>query len=269
MKDKRQFLVLEAAGFRIKFIFEPTELIYYKNVLMDELSKVFKGGGFLTSSNKKANFEIFFVSDIEKNSVLIREFGKKYYFLSQERNFSKRKVTIFYSTSLRLVDILLRDIFAYLLKGKGFLLHCSAFKDGDGVLHAFLAPSGGGKTTAYNLLFYKGFKRFNDDILIIKKGSYAWKFFSPPFIEKQNKPIKNEVSKAKIYFVEKAEKALKTKIEDKKSIVPKFLEQIWLAQEKIDRETLKSALAFVSNNDFYYLSTTLNRREVRRVFNEN
>lgn len=262
-----QGLFLETAGFVIKLVFEPTEQVYFKRRLLEEVERVWGKGGFLLSSPKKAAFEIrLSASQIE---ILQKEKGKRHYYSTFLRDFPKNKVTTFYHIGLLAFQVLLKEVFTFLVKNGGFLFHASGCLDKTGDLKIFSAPQEGGKTTVSNLLSKgEGLVKFSDDILIVRKIRNSWRFFSPPFIEKQALPVKREAKNAEIFFIEKSKKAAKKELQDSKVILPLVLNQIWSKTGSIDKRTLKNIMAFVQDNKFFWLNSVLDEKALRRVLYE-
>ena len=258
---------LDVAGFVVKFRFSPTEQVFYKKKLIETIGEIWDREGFLLKKGKKADFTLEFIPEAGKSEVLVRKLEQKFFFLIAKKNFQKRKFSLYYSVSPRLLDILLREIFVFLLKKDGFLLHCSSLLDKNGVLSAFMAHSGGGKTTAASLLS-KNRVLFSDDVVIVRKDKKGWLFFSPPFVEKEKLPLNLKARKAKLYFVKKGAVPSKTKMNDKSKVLPLFLEQVWQEREGNSRFNLGVILKFIQDNEFYSLETTLDKNAVGRVFNE-
>ena len=260
MKEVKFYL--SHAGETIEISFAPTEFVYLQENLLSQFIKVW--GSFLVRS-KRADFRINVVPEETKDSVFVREGGKKYYFLTFLRDFRHNRVTTYYSAGIRNLDTLLKEVFAYLLEKDGFLLHCSSLKDKNGQLHAFLARSGGGKTTTASTLSGKGFAKFGDDIMIVRKLKGKWRFFSPPFIEKDRAPVKGESASARLCLVKKTKKAYLRRLEDRKKVLPFLLGQVWLRDGKLSKKTLVSVISFLKDNDFYELGAILNKKEMRKL----
>lgn len=255
---------ISAAGFIVKLNFYPTERVFQKNLLIKNIKTVW--GRFLTKSSRKYDFEIRILSE-EGGEVVVRDDGRKYYFLTLNRNFSKRRVTIYYSIGLPNLDLLLKEILAFLTARDGFLLHGSSLIDGTGNLLVFMAPSGGGKTTTAANLKDGNHQVFSDDIVIVRKLKGKWHFFSPPFIEKLNPPKSNKTTQATFFIVRKSKKASVNAVADKRKILPGILGQIWV-REKMSKSILQNAIRFVNENDFYILSASLDKKAMKKAVYE-
>ncbi len=271
--EKTQKFFLKAAGFVIKLVFKPTEQVYFKGRLIDEVFRFWSSGGFLLSSSKKTDFEIRFtdtnLTDTNLIEVVHKQRKIKQFYLIFQRDFASGKVIAYYHTNLPALQMLLKEVFTFLIKRDGFLLHASGCLDKAGNLQLFLAPSGGGKTTVSDLLSKgKGFIKFSDDILIIRKMGGQWNFFSPPFVEKQTLPVKREAEKAELFFIKRSKKAAKMEICDSKKVLRLLLKQIWSKTGDIDKKTLKNAMAFSIENRFYWLDSVLDAKAMRRILYE-
>lgn len=265
-----QTLYIQVAGFVIRLVFEPTESVFFKRKFLKGVQEIWGKGGFLRATTKKADFEIRFVRDASQIEILQKERGTKHYYLTFQRDFGSRKVSTFYYIGTPALQMLLREILAFLVSKDGFLLHASSCLDESGNLFVFLAPSGGGKTTVADLLSkLSGFVKFSDDMLIVRKVRNKWVFFSPPFVEKDDLPTKRKTEAAKIFFVRKSNSASEEKISDKRKILKLVLKQLWLRSGEIERKTLSTAISFASENDFYMLKSSLSTEEMQRVLDEN
>lgn len=266
LSEKTQELFLEVAKFVIKMVFEPTEAVFFKQKLLEVISEVLGKGRFLVGTRKKWDFEIRFIADRGRMKIVEREGGREHYYLAFKRNFSRGKIKTFYSVSLQAILMLLREIFAYLLQKDGFLLHASSCLSQKGKLKIFLAPQGGGKTTVADLLSKtKGFVKFSDDILLIRKRKGRWHFFSPPFVEKEMLPTKRKAKDAKIFFVKKSKVPSKKKLDNKDKVLRLILKQIWVRTEKLEKQTLANVMSFVTENEFHQLKSTFDAKQMREV----
>ncbi|MFZ5932517.1 MAG: hypothetical protein ACOYT7_00295 [Patescibacteria group bacterium] len=267
LKEKTQELYLASAGFVVRLVFSPTEQVFYKRKLVETVREIWGKEGFLRRKGRIPDFTVEFRPEGGRSEVLVREVEQKFFFLIVKKDFQKKKFSLYYSVSPRLLDVLLREIFVFLLQKEGFLLHCSSLLDKNGILSAFMAHSGGGKTTTANLLS-KSRVVFSDDVVIVRKNKKGWLFSSPPFVEKEKLPLNLKAQKAKLYFVEKGNVASKNKITDKSKILPRFLEQIWQERKGESSFNLGIILKFVRDNEFYNLITTLDKNAMGRVFDE-
>ncbi len=269
LKEQAQVFFLKIAGFIIKIVCEPTEQVFFKRKLIEAIQQVWDKGGFLGKTSKTWDFEIRFVSRASRMRIIQKEGGKKDYYLTSERDFKSRKAIVFYHTSFFVLQILLKEIMAFLLMRDGFLLHASSCQDEKGNLKAFLAPSGGGKTTIANLISKaRTFVKFSDDILLIRKTRGKWLFFSPPFVEKEMLPTKRKAKDIEIFFIKKSKSPSKEKLNENDKILRFILKQVWVRKEKLEKQTLANVMAFVAENEFYQLRSVLDLKEMRKVLYE-
>lgn len=267
-KDKPQTICLEAAGLTISLVFEPCEQIFFKQRLFDAIG-FWRKAGFIKKSSKKSDFQIIFRQD-DKNSVEIHQKDNKHYYLTFVRDFEKRRVETYYHIGLIELQILLKEVFAFLLeKNNGFMLHASGVIGEKKNLKLFMAKTGGGKTTVSNLLAgSRKYKKFCDDVVVVKKIGKKWNYFSPPFVEKTHISTKTRASKAKLYFVKKSKKASVKPVNNKSATTKRFLEQVWFREETVGPKGLSLVLEFIENNDFYLLNSVLNTSRLKGVLNE-
>lgn len=267
---KTQDFYIKVAGFTIKIVLGPAEQIIFKRNTIESIRKTWEKGGFLkTTSSIKPDFEIRFASTASEMGIVEKNNGKDHYYLAVRRDFASRRVEVFYFTSLPALTILMKEILSFLVKNDGFLLHASGCQDKKGNLKLFLAPSGGGKTTAVNLLSKgKACVKFSDDILVVRKKKEKWYFFSPPFIEKDIFPTKRKTKLAEMYFVRKSKLASKKLLTKKDNVLSEVLRQIWVSSGKLEKETLASAMSFVAENEFYLLKATLNAKVMQKLLYE-
>ena len=258
--DKEYFL--SQAGFSVRVVFKPTEFGYAQKVLISSFQKAW--AGFLSRRSKKVDFTVVVSSDAGDKEILVRG-GRRYYYLTYTRDFAHGKIDTYYTVNLRGLDLLFREIFAFLIRKDGFLLHASSVVDRKGALSVFMARSGGGKTTTASLYKGGGYYKFGDDIILVRKMSGRWKFFSPPFIEKNEIPRKNQASRAKFYVVKKSLKPNLALIKEKKVLLPFLLGQIWLNRGTLEKPVLKTALLFLMENNFSELGVVLNGRKMRKI----
>mgnify|MGYP001036806958 CR=1 FL=1 len=207
-KTKKEEIFVNIAGFVVKISLFPTEQKYLKESVHSQIKGVWQDGGFFTKKEKRADFEIVFREPNNKIYLIQKEKGKKHYYLVFERDFKKRIVKTHYFTSIAHLNMIVREIVVYLLRGLGFLVHASALIDKKGNFYVFMAKSGGGKTTVADTISKNSyFEKVADDSLIVKKQNGEWYFYSSPFIEKDELPIHSWSKKAKIFFVKKGKKA--------------------------------------------------------------
>jgi hypothetical protein len=269
LEEKAQIFFLRIAGFVVKIVCEPTEQVFFKHKFIEAIRQIWGKGGFLGRASKTWDFEIRFVSQAKRIRIIQRERGKKHYYLTFQRDFASRRVIAFYHTSLLTFQMLLREIMALLLLRNGFLLHASSCQDEKDNLKIFLASSGGGKTTIANLISkMKNCVKFSDDILLIRKVKGKWLFFSPPFVEKEMLPTKRKAKNIEIFFIKKSKSPSKEKLDGNEKILRFMLKQVWVRKEKLEKQTLANVMAFVAENDFYQLRSTLDSRQMRKVLYE-
>jgi len=259
---------LEIAGFGIRLVFEPTDQIKIKERLLNEILDIWGKGGFIGKKRKNYDFEIRFASQAGRIEVFRKKGGKEH-FLTLNKDYRHKKIETFYYIGILTFQLILREVLSYLLRKDGFLLHASGSLDRDGNLFIFLAPSGGGKTTLSNLLKEGGLRKFSDDILLVRKLGGKWRFFSPPFIEKEHMPLKREATGAKIFtIIKKGKKVSSKRLKREDKILKAVLGKIWTPSGKIESRCFKTATAFVSENNFYQLVSALDVKSLKEIIYE-
>lgn len=248
---KAEQIFLNVAGKVIEFYFEPSEQGIIRNTLISNIKKVWGPSGFMSKKSKRSDFLIGFSSDPPE--ILVR--GDKYYYLDYKKVSVKRRVDTSYYLSLASLQLLLKDVISYIFEKEGFFLHGSSIVGKDKILRVFLAPTGGGKTTGAGLL-PSAFVRFSDDIILVLKVGRNWKFFSPPFIEKNHFPKRKEADKAEFYFLEKSSVGEKILLDRHDILLKKLISQIWL-RGAISQKMLKLISQFIKEHKFYQLSFSL------------
>lgn len=248
---KTEKIYFSVADKVIELVFEPSELTILRENLITNIKRLWGPSGFITRKTGKVDFLIRFASDPPE--VLVRK--NKYYYLTYQTVFGRKRVDTSYYLSLSSFQMLVKDVVSYLLEKDGFFLHGSSRVGKDGVLRGFLAPSGGGKTTAASLL-PSGYLRFSDDIFIVKKTAGEWNFFSAPFIEKGNLPKKLKARNAEFYFLNKSKKEGKSFVGRKDILLKKVISQVWL-RGPLTPKLLKLVSRFIKDYKFYELSFNL------------
>jgi len=250
-KLEAERIFLTVAGKVIEFYFEPSEQGIVRNILISNIKKVWGSSGFVLIKPKRIDFQIRFSSDSAE--ILVR--GEKYYYLDYKKAFDKKRIDTSYYLSLASLQLLLKDVVSFLFEKEGFFLHGSSVLGKDKILKVFLAPSGGGKTTATGLLPSK-FIKFSDDIILIRKVGKGWKFFSPPFIEKNHFPKRKGAERGEFYFLKKSGVEEKILLERHGLLLKKLISQIWL-RSTISENMLKLISQFIKEHKFYQLSFSL------------
>ena len=250
-KLKAERIFLSIAGKTIEFYFEPSEQEIIRDTLISTIYKIWGPSGFISKRSKRSDFRIRFSSDSPE--ILVR--GDKYYYLDYKKVFAGKRVDTSYYLSLASLQFLLKDVISYIFEKEGFFLHGSSVLEKDKILRVFLAPTGGGKTTAASLLPSE-FIKFSDDIILIRKVGKGWKFFSPPFIEKNHFPKRKGANKAEFYFLKKSVVGEKILLDRQDIILKKLISQIWL-RGAISRKMLKLISEFIKDHKFYQLSFSL------------
>ena len=254
---------LEVAGFTILLSFYPTEHKIFQDLLIENVINFWGKGGFLS---KKPRGKVAYTIKILPFPKLIKLIGRK----GGERyhntyKFGNRVLEFYYYISFPLLQMVFKQLLYELIKKDGFILHASSVLDKNRNLIVFLAPQGGGKSTSANLMTkFKGFSKFDDDNLLVRKIGGGWKFFSPPFIEKEMNPIKKIADKATFFFVKKAKEMNKLSIQ-KTKILPLLLKQIWVANKGIERQTFENTIKFVEENNFFILHANLKAKELKNT----
>lgn len=260
-----KYLKLNLADYKIKLTFEPTEQVIFYRQFTEMVRHIWGAKSLTKKTLQRADFEIIFKEDL----TLFKSAKNKDYYLTFEKDFSKKKVASHAYPGIPYFQTLLKEILVLLLEDDGFILHASSCLDRKKHLHVFLAVSGGGKTTAANLLSQNvGFKKFSDDLLVVKKTDVSWKFFSPPFIEKQTRPYSNKAGNATFYFVKKSNKFYKKEIEDKGEILKRILGQLWLTEPKIGKRTVSVATKFCLQNNFFEIGVKPSKKGVLNLISK-
>ena len=247
-KLEAERIFLTVAGKVIEFYFEPSEQGIVRNILISNIKKVWDPSGFLAKKPKRSDFQIRFFSNPPE--ILVR--GNKYYYLDYKKAFDKKRIDTSYYLSLASLQLLLKDVISYLFEKEGFFLHGSSVIGKDKILRVFLAPSGGGKTTAASLLLSE-FKKFSDDSILVVRIGKGWNFFSPPFIEKNHFPKRKRAERAEFYFLKKSGVEKKILLDRQDILLKKIISQIWL-RGAISPRMLKLISQFIKEHDFYQLS---------------
>lgn len=267
IKTKKKEYYLSVSGFIIKISLLPTPQGQYERLFEEIIEDLWGEGGFISKNKKKDDFEIVVTPNIKDFSVLKKD--KKTYHFSWKMEEKKKKAKTYYHLSPYLLTSLIREIVIILLKDEGLLIHSSACIDKKGKMFIFLANKKGGKTTTANLLgSLKNFGKVADDVLIVRKLDDKWKFFSPPFVEKNDKPVFSWSSKASLFFVKKSDKCSKAKLKGE-DLLKRFLPQVWTREGDIDKSTLSVATSFVNENDFFELKNCLDPKQIKKVIYEN
>lgn len=268
ISESVQVFFLESSGFVIKIVFGPAELAFFKRKLLEEFLGLWQKGGFLIKPKGRVDFTISFEERLEID-VIKKKKEKEEYYLSFYKDFVHRRATTFYYQGLLSFQLALKEVLAYLLeRNNGFLLHASSCLDKRGNLKVFLAPSGGGKTTTVFMLSEGGYKAFGDDLLVVRKIDGKWKYFSPPFVEKNLTPQKKQKFSAKLFFIKKSKFFSKKEIVDEGTALKLILRQVWLRENEVGDKTFKNVVDFVKNNKFYWLETKLDPEGLRKIIDE-
>ncbi len=268
-KDTQAFF-LKSAGFVIKLTFKSTERLFLKRKLIEDILEIWVDGGFIELSAETFDFEIVFCSKDMGVELIQKNGGKKDYYLAFERDFAKSRVYTSYHISFAQLQIIIKEILSFLMRSDGFIIHGSACLNREGKLHIFLAKTGGGKTTIANLVSKsRKYVKFCDDSLLVREIADKWYYFSPPYIEKGVLPRRMKVDNARIYFIKKGKIPSKKIFSNKDDILKLILEQLWLRFVEVDKQTLRLAMEFVKDNQFYLFTTTLNREGMIKIINEN
>lgn len=154
-----------------------------------------------------------------------------------------------YQFSFLLLTLLQR----LLSKNQGFILHASASII-NGQAYLFLAPSGGGKTTAIRLLSIK-YKPLANDAVAIRQEKNNYIVYQTPLLEEFKPKIKNTVkgfSMGKLLLLQKAKFTKIQPLKKTNDLIWKISPQ-FRTSSRPDKEQMALFLSFMGNNIFYKL----------------
>jgi len=252
-KNFKDIIYLNIAGFVTKIVFFPTERFWLKNKFKNNLLTYYKG--FIEKNfSGKATYHIEIK---EKNFI-------KFFFKKNNKNYllnfycllSKNKIETYYQIEFIQFRLILRDVIQnFLSENQGSIFHASGNIINGGAF-LFLAPSGGGKSTATTLLSDE-FKSIASDTIIIRKEKVNYFVYQTPFLEKDIwvKKDKTKYPLFKIFFIKKSDFFRIERIFNKQKIINLILKQIFFnKRNQKNFKQIKFVLEFVSNfNNFYYL----------------
>lgn len=264
LREKEHSYYLNVADFVIKIILGPTEHIYFKRKLIEEIQNVWGSGGFLKSHTKKVDLKIFYKKSESNFSVVSKNKGKEHYFLGYELNLEKSEIYLPYFSGIPHLNLALREAVLFLLDDNGLLFHSSCVVDEKKNIYVFMAKSGGGKSTISNMLKSdNNYIKVADDSLIFRRLKDTWYLFTTPFIEKNVLPKSLKSKKINIYLIKKGNLVEVRKIE--KDLVTILLEQLWLRNNNLKGNKLKLLMSFSKENSFFELTCTLNKSDLINV----
>lgn len=258
---------LRVGEWKVGVFFEKAEQTVLRGRFIGEFEEVFGKGGFLTDDGIP-DFTVSIENPDKFSEVIDREGGQKYFYLFQERHLEDKKIRSHYNIGLGGLQVILREVCMRLFQEKGFILHASACLSGDEVLYAFLANSGGGKSTTAGMMEKEGFAHFADDIIGVCKSDQGFRYYSLPVIEKEKLPVLREVDKAKFFFVQKSNEIKKERIEDRKKLLDMVIRQVWLAGERMSERMFSRVVEFVEKGEFWILKTMVDSQGLKELMNE-
>jgi hypothetical protein len=81
-------------------------------------------------------------------------------------------------------------------------------------------------------------------------------------------PTKREAKNVEIFFIKKSKSPSKEKLDGNERILRFMLKQVWVREEKLEKQALANVMAFVAENDFYQLRSTLDSKQMRKILYE-
>lgn len=265
---------LNIAGFIIKLNFTNTGsfallLIFekFKNEILNLC------GGFIEKEKvSKVDFNIDFIykfHEVTSGMPTISK-GKLTYHPVYEKK-GPNRIEASNESSTNEFQIILWYVLRTLLQKKGgFFLHASAVNI-DGMANIFLGESGGGKSTAMNLL-RKNYLPLSDDVAIIKKIKKEYYFYQTPFLQKEfwYGRSSREYHIKKVFFLQKANFFKIEKINNKELLLKKVIKQLMARTDEELKAQVEPALDFIANFDeFYTLYFAKNEKEIINLFRKN
>lgn len=203
---KKQSFVVGIGGFLVEVEFGESELAWYKQKAIEQFLEVWGEGGFLRDADG-ADYKVFVDYKDMFKEVCLREFDEELYLRSFNWDRKKRKIKISGLVGIAgLYFVLQRIVFELLKDQKGFVLHAS-LGEREGEYVAFMAPSGGGKSTSVGLYVKDENSVFADDSCVVRKEKGDWYFYSEFGVKKEYLPKSKKVKDVKMYFVKKGENA--------------------------------------------------------------
>ena len=239
--ESTMFFAFAGVTFRISF--KTTEYPYERNILKNEMRRIY-------GTKNRVSF-----SPVDWNIVISSSpvHYKKYshFYFSYWYNIHGSTVATTYNIGpvqlIHLISVLFRDS---IHKKSAFLLHSSAVIKNDKAL-LFTGPTGIGKSTASNLLKYK----LADDLVAVKEVETSYDVYTDPYFEKDI--IKRDLNGYKtgaVYFLKRLNTFSVEKIKDKSEILQLLTSQLF-TRKKYLKSQFKLLTSFVNNFDsFYYLS---------------
>jgi hypothetical protein len=256
---------LKIAEFLIKIKFLPAEQVWFKRLLIENFVRVW--GDFLTRDKKRAAMTML-VDFRPMEATGEREIEFQYYSgLKWER--SSKTVRLKGLQNVWVLQSALRHILLNLIKERGFVFHGSAVKDLKGRVHILSAKSGGGKSTTAGEMEKIGWKILSDDTVVFLKTKGTWRCCSLGMVEKQFLPSNFESRDFRIYFVEKAKKLEKIKLEKNAQTLEQVIQQVWMLNQTMDNKTYQMVTEFAKEAFLYSLRLPLHPKGLKELINEN
>jgi len=261
----KQKIIFNIAGFNILVDFTSLENPSFRNDFRTNILNKFSG---FIISNKiiKPDFTVNIVQTYIAETIYKKETKASYFKIYRYK--AKNIIETYQYISFIDFSMILREIVQKLLAtNNGFVMHGSAVLDNNNNAHIFTGDSGAGKSTAMSLLSPEN-RALGDDSVIIRKEKDRYYLYQTPLFEKNwlekdhNKyPVKN------IYFLEKSKTFNLRKIKDKKTIMLKMTEQLFIKQIGSKDEFIY-LFEFIRKFDgFYILAFDKNKNKFLNFFN--
>lgn len=250
------FFVIAGVTFRISF--KPTEYPYERNLLENEIKRIYGANNRVPLSPVDWNIVI------SSSSVLYKKYHHLYF--SYWYNIHGSTVATTYNIGPILFTHLISNLVrASIHKKSAFLLHSSAVIKNDKAF-LFTGPSKIGKSTASNLLKNK----LADDLVVVKRVGTSYDVYTDPYLEKDI--IEKDLNGYKIgavYFLKRLNTFSIEKIKDKSEVLQLLTSQLF-TRKKYLKPQYKLLTRFVNNFDsFYYLSFLKDKETFNAFINKN
>ena len=270
MITESRIMLLRIAGFNIKLIFEPTDMVIFENRLMRDIEKHVYSPYGVTSFSLKPDYTII----IKYDKRIFLHKSKKITAQAPLFKETSRSVleTNYYVSFDQFNYVLMFVLNRLLMKNDGFLLHCAAISTKKGAI-IFVGNENAGKSTVRALLGDK-FNPISDDALIIKYERGKYSAYQHCLIERN--PVTGKSDKKytiyRIFLLQKSDSCQSIIIKDKMQIVPLLLKNTSLYKFKEHVEyphyeniTMINFLRFIDTFSFYRLLFSRDAEELQSL----
>jgi len=263
----KKTIYLNICDFIVRVVFLETEQVIFQKEWIDFISKHW--GRLVVKNNRKSiDYTITFADLDGGMKLFLQEKDGQYHkaIIKPKKN----RVEIDYSAGLYLFNGVIRDAVADLVKDTGLLLHASGCVDKQGNLYIFTAVSGGGKSTTSKLLENMGWSHFSDDLIVIRKIGKVFRFYRPPFIEKEYGVLGGKFggNKVSVLVVHKNEEKVRIeKMNNKVEILRVLIGGLRTLEARgVTKKELKLLSDLIDDQKFYNLYRNLSKNKLVRVF---